>query len=357
MSNLAQLEKTVPLRSFSDLVAKIQPNGEISIYRQRRLKPAPVFRDELAQMHFEALALSVAVWGGVGVRVLWLASVAPWALGLSIHPNFDKTQSARPVYGQNGITSSGARTVRNAAFILQKEVGRRRLTFSTVTLPSLCTEDMLLLHESWGKAIELYRLGMSRLLRKKRLAGELVGVSEIQEKRYKGTGLPVLHAHFVFVGCDRPGRWAVSPKAHDRIWRKAIWAVLGRQVPVGKSCCNLQCVRKDAASYLGKYMSKGGSVIERVKEDGYEWWLPRQWFSCSRSLSQRLRKAVCIVSDGVELLLDLARGCGSLVWEWSREVIIELDDGGRIGVCFYGKLTEIGRQYFLSTYGQRRESV
>jgi hypothetical protein len=294
-----------------------------------------------AQRYCDAIALTMAVWGGMGARVVWLYSVAPWALGLSIHPNSDKSQSDRPVYGQNGITSSGARTVRNAAFILQREAGRQRLTFSTVTLPSLSENDMLTLHDQWNKLIELYRLGMSRLLKKKGLVGEMVGVTEIQEKRYRRSGLPVLHAHFVFVGCLKPGQWAVSPRAHDRIWKRAICATLGRECPVGKSCCNLQCVRKDAGAYLGKYLSKGGKVIEEIKEEGYEWWLPRQWFNCSRSLSSRVKAQTrrLLPYDFVVTLLDLCESGDCRVWDYSRGVSLTFADGYSVQMATYGRIS------------------
>lgn len=329
------------LSQFVGLCARLSPNGEIAIYRPKKLRTKPLFSMVDAQACFDAMALTRAVWGTMGARVAWLAVMAPWALGLSIHSNSDKPQNPRPVYGQKGITSKGARTVRNAAFILQREAGRRRLTFSTVTLPSLSENDLLTLNDQWNKLIELYRLGMSRLLRKKGLSGEIVGVSEIQEKRYARSGLPMLHAHFVFVGCAKPGQWAVSPKAHDRIWKRAICATLGRDVSVGKSCCNLQCVKKDAAGYLGKYLSKGGKVIEEIKEDGFEWWLPRQWWNCSRSLSARVKQQTRRIFPDkfVELLLDLCESGDRRVWEYSRGVILSFSDGKTVAMATYGRLS------------------
>lgn len=174
--------------------------------------------------------------------------------------------------------------------MLSKEVGRYRLTFATVTLPDLPHEEMALVQSRWHEVVDNYRREMSRKLRRWGLSGEIVSVTEIQEERYEKSGFPVLHLHALFVGMGTSGGWAIGTADHDRIWRKSIYLVLGGPLPDFGTACQLASVEKDVEGYLGKYMSKGISAIARVVESGYDWVLPKQWWSCSRSIVRRMSK-------------------------------------------------------------------
>lgn len=316
----------------SGVKARLWPNGEISFHVPRRFAPAPLVSKN------QPLRPSIWRWWHLCYG-LASAVQAALRLGLSNVPNFDKLSKNPPQYGLKGITSLGRRRVRNACFMLTREAGKHRLTFSTVTVPDLCGEDMAAVHLNWNQVIDNYRREMSRQLKRCGLSGEIVGVSEIQEKRYVSTGFPVLHGHFIFVGLAKSGGWAITPKRHDYIWRKSIQLVTGREVPDIKSACNLQAVRKSCEGYLGKYMSKGVAAISGVIEDGFEWALPRQWWNCTRSLVKRMRSQIREFENGVPWLIDLAADADPSVWAFYSVIAVEMADGSSVLVGSYGRFT------------------
>lgn len=317
----------------SGVVAKLWPNGEISFHVPRKLKEPPLSREKTT---IEP-SLTRSALRQMGISSAWLEA---FLLGLSNVPNSDKSSESSPQYGLKGITSLGRRRVRNACHMLTRESGKHRLTFATVTVPDLSGEDMAKVHQRWNEVIENYRREMSRQLKRSGLTGEIVGVSEIQEKRYVSSGFPVLHAHFIFVGLANAGGWAITPKRHDYIWRKSIELVTGSPCCELASACNLQAVRKSCEGYLGKYMSKGASAISGVVEDGFEWALPRQWWNCSRSLSRRMDSQIRIFREGVPWLIDLAASANASVWAFYSTVSIEMPDGQSVLVGSYGRFTK-----------------
>ncbi len=313
-------------------MAKLWPNGEVSIYRPKKFNPSPLVKpvevvaDDLTQCAIRAY--------GVAGALEALAS-----LGLLNVTNFDKTKNERPRYGLKGITRKGQRVVRNACYLLDKEAGRRFLTFATVTLPSLSDDEMALIHNGWHKIIDAYRREVSRELVRGDVTGEIIGVSEVQPKRFKNTGKPVLHCHFVWVGRKRGKDWIIKPEKHDEIWLRAIATVLPGAIECVKSAAQLKRVKGRVESYLSKYMSKGPEAIAEVVADGFDWWLPKQWWSCSRSLKQRIDREVRIFSEGLPWLIDRAE-CGAPdFWAYFVPIEIITGDDVAITVAYAGKLT------------------
>mgnify|MGYP000514497478 CR=1 FL=1 len=334
-----------PIGGHNGLRARLYPNGECVIYKPRAFKMEP-----MAQPHeYDEAGLYCAcmrAYGGLGI----LALCVPEALGLSPLRNFDKSLKPRTRadegvsgivkrYGTHGITSSGARIVRNAAYLIEREGGKHRAVFATCTVPSLPMEGMRVLHENWHKVIDMYRLRMKRILADKNLSGELITVSEVQEKRYERTGIPVLHIHSLFIGKTRSGKWAISTKDHDRIWRAVLSSVIGHGEFDSAACCNLQRVKKSAEGYIGKYMTKGSKCVRKMSADGFTGWLPKQWWSCSRSLRARVDAQTRSVDSMADWLNDMADIEGSNVWLWHRDVSIDMRDGHKITIARCGRLS------------------
>lgn len=57
----------------------------------------------------------------------------------------------------------------------------------------------------------------------------------------------------------------------------------------------MKLVRKDAAGYLGKYMSKGGKILEKVKECMPSVALPSQWWGISGDLRRDIKEELSYV--------------------------------------------------------------
>lgn len=332
MSKIAHIQTSALRLKKSGVRARLWPNGEISFWTPKKMKEPPLPAggrsdgDTLADCLVRAYGLAQAL---KYVRVLGLSNVT----------NFDRPKKSQVRSGLKGMTSLGKRRVRNACYMLTREAGQFRLTFSTVTLPPLCEEDYLSVHLNWHKVMDAYRREMGRQLRRGGLTGEIVGVTEVQPDRWKDEGIPWLHGHFVFVGMARSGGWVVSPAKHDSIWRRAIQTVVYGPLPSFKSACRLESVRKSADGYLSKYMSKGGPMLDAIASDGFEWALPRQWWGMTRSLVQRMAGQVQTFTEGVPWLLSLARAKDSSVWLYFNLVEVEIRDGPPVCMGAVGMLT------------------
>lgn len=344
--NIAPKRTSGPIGGKTGLNAKLYPNGEVVVYKPRTFKMEP-----MAKPHqYDEAGLFCACMRAYGtVAPALLAGLLP--LGLSPLPIFDsnpeasvlapgKIAAARGIKGQKGITSYGARIVRNCAHLLESSVQVGRCIFATVTVPNLPIQAIGAIHENWNQVVELYRLSLRRALQRKGLSGESVTVSEIQEKRHQRTGLPVLHLHSVFVGVTASGKFAIAPKEHDRMWYAALSSVVDIDWSDITSACNLQRVKKSAAGYLGKYMSKGSKAVITARANGFERWLPKHWWNASRSLTRRVKANTRRIDYLADWLNEIAEVKGNGVWEWHRDVQIEMYNGDKINIARYGRLTK-----------------
>lgn len=327
------------------LEAKLYPNGECVVYRTRTFKPTPLKSPYITQQGHENLLLfRTLIRTAEGVQLL------PLLLGLSHLPIFDKPLERdviddvkgrlkpRAPKGLKGLTSRAKRTVRNAAHLIEKRYGRARSVFATATMPALPVEQLRVLHENWGKVVEIYRLGLRRTLQKEGLRGEIVTVSEIQPKRHKNTGLPVLHIHSIFCGVTRTGKFALTPKKHDDLWYNALSALIDIERNEIASSCNLQRVKKSASGYMAKYITKGAEAIAEAVASGFSGWLPKHWWNCTRTLSRAVREQTRRVDDFAEHLCSMANAEGVNCWKWHKEFFLEDEHGNKTSMAIYGQL-------------------
>lgn len=333
-----------PIGGHNGLEGRLYPNGEVVLWKPKTMKMQPM----APPYESDPWALGpflMALWGHIPPEAL--AQLA--ALGLSPHTNSDKLVAralasgqypppAKRRYGTKGITSYGARRVRNACYLVQSRVPKKSTVFATCTVPSMPLEEMRSLHDRWNVVVETYRRKLRRALAEKDLCTDSVTVSEVQGKRYERTGLPILHIHTVFGGRDKTGRPAISTKQHDRMWYDALSAALRGPVPKSSYACNMQWVKKSAESYLGKYMTKGCQVVNKMCADGFSGWLPKQWWSISAALGRVIDDETHGVREFAEWLNDVAEMEGSDVWLWHRDIQVELRSGDKVTMARYGKL-------------------
>lgn len=341
---IPQPQQTGPLPTGSGLQARIYPNGELVVYKPRA-KARKRLKDFIEDEYTGGWK---SLWN---VALMQLGVLPPKAdsLGLSPLRNFDKTldsrigghQGASTVlnrYGRNGITSYGARRVRNCCYELETRAPKQCIAFATATVPDLPYEMMARLHEKWHVVVDAYRRKLTRRLKNDGLSGDSVTVSEVQEKRYQRTGLPTLHLHTVFIG-RYPGKsWVISTEDHDDIWASSLAIALGEGVPEISSACNIQRVKKSAEGYLGKYMTKGCKVVRDICKAGFSGWLPKQWWGASRGLTRAVDdKTRCApeLADWLNYVADIE---GVNVWLWHRDVSVEMSDGQTITMARYGRL-------------------
>lgn len=330
---------------FEDRQVKLYPNGECVIYRRKIAKMEPVSRYK----QLEERDWKFECW------IMFLSSPKTFTIvnslmGLSLLENFDKLiqQSSEQInppekassrYGRKGISRTGARVVRCSAHLMQQAAGRDNLTFATVTMPNMPRKTMRLAQKSWGKIVEAYRREIGRELKRKGLRGEIITVSEIQEKRYANSGLPVLHLHSLWVG-RKPGcHWVISPKLHDSIWERAVRRVIGNVGISFKSAANLQKVKSSASGYLGKYMTKGAAIVNKLVAEGFAEWLPKQWWNMTRSLKRWVDNETLEVPEIGGFLMDAAQREDKRIWSFVGHVSIDIGDMQEYWLATYGRLT------------------
>lgn len=242
-------------------------------------------------------------------------------------PLFIKAPKSSPTkrgtYGKHGITGFGRRVVRNSSLLLERRYGKRRLGFVTCTCPAFPAPVQRLLNGLWGEVVRRFYQKLKRQLKKISKPFVYVGVTEIQEKRFATTGIPVPHLHFVYL-C-RSGQssryWLYVCQIH-RAWNEALREGIGlggypytmSELP-GWGSVHCQTVRKSASSYLGKYISKGCKVLESMKEQGWTEF-PKQWWTASMQMKKMFAES--IVHLDTHLCSDWFYNLGA----WMQEGVI-----------------------------------
>lgn len=321
-------------------------NGRMTLHRKRSSPLDPVKeyrRTEKQQCVVDSLRAHDIQ------TVLSYYEKLPAPLTLSNEHNF--TEQSRPTekrrrYGLNGITRKGRDTVEGAAHILEREYGKRRLSFVTLTVPELSLEGHAELHQHWSKALNQFLNWYRERCRVNGWPAEYVYVSEIQEKRYERTGLPVLHVHLVWVGRDR-GHWYFEHSDVQEAWGRCIERWSGEPLPLPPRV-SLERIKKSAEGYLGKYMSKGAKAVQSVADAGMEDWLPKQWWGCDRKLKGKVKKAETVVSEAPEPVCDLFNSPPDGMWQYLKKVKVEFSDQGELTVAISGKLTPAARKVYES---------
>jgi hypothetical protein len=322
-------------------VLKIHPCGRVVAYYSRKrvplaelLPPASAYqppRDSSAPDVRAAIAREEErvseSFGNGGPAPLGLSSLA-------------KSGKPRKQRGSGGITSQARLRVRDAATLLEESAPKGTLALWTVTLPP-GLEDVAARH--WSRLCGNLRQTLARDLRAKGLPGEIVFVSEYQEKREKNHGSPILHLHFLFQAAHRPYQWVYSVERYQGRWAAALRNVCGNAGDNARynASSRVEAVKKSAAAYLGKYMSKGVRPLRGGGDKGADTGHPRAWHGISRTLlrrvmlcTRRLRGAVA--ASAISYLLANSVP----ILKFNRWVSFLAIDGHPVYHCWYGDLRD-----------------
>jgi hypothetical protein len=186
------------------------------------------------------------------------------------------------------MTSNMARRIRNAAFLLQHQHGKDKLSFLTLTLPNLPSEGLQAVVSEWDNLVHRFMDWLRIRVNAKGMEFQYVYCTEIQMQRLQQRNEYAPHLHLVFRGKrDKKSGWAVNPKQCRSEWVRCIKSVYCGDF-VTSAVENLQIIRKSVSRYLSKYLSKGSCSLP--KDDGKSpiVRLRTQWGGMSRCLSRSI---------------------------------------------------------------------
>lgn len=251
--------------------------------------------------------------------------------------------SKRPKsYGRLGITGFGRKMVRSACCILERTY-RGRLTFATITMPTLSPELRVALAECWPEFVRQLLQWLSRTLARQGLPKAVASVSEVQPKRLQSGNGGYLHLHLVWPNRRmRKGHFAVDVD-DCRAWVESF--LLRRSLLPDGEWVNVdtQAVRKSAAAYLSKYMSKGGDVLEAfVKENGWSA-CPGQWWNMTKTMRDSVKAEMLQgeeVGEILRMVVEYAFNCNDFDSFWFLHHVDMEYEGRFISCGWFGALKE-----------------
>lgn len=258
-------------------------------------------------------------------------------------------------YGSTGITNYGKKIVRNAGFLMEEKLSKNILQMGTLTIPSFDEEIMLVICSNWAQLQKRFFEKCKRRYEKYRRPWMYVSVTEIQPRRWGQYRECGLHIHFIapsyFLGLH--GMYTLDDNWVREAWRQCISDLLSRKFPDGFRDDMLptpnyrrEKIKKSAAAYLAKYMSKGAEICQEVVSDLGEEWLPSQWWSASSNLKNWIKKRTIHTSGFLApLLMELCYYDSEVHLHYSAPIRIETAVRGLRTIGYAGRLTEYGREF------------
>lgn len=254
-----------------------------------------------------------------------------------------KSHRVKKARGQSGISTYGKRLAKNAVLRLEREAGRECLSFLTLTIPGVGKEGGLHLVRNWAEIVRVFQQKLKRSLQRHGLSGEMVGVTEIQEKRFAATGVVALHLHIVFQGRQRYKGWALKPGDARSMWRSVLEPHLQQfsSELYWDAVENLVPVKYSASAYLGKYLSKGIKACSAIRAENPEIEFPNCWYLCTNSLRRKVKQQMMLITP--EKLPYLASWCREEgmndVFVYVHPVVYKNEQGEDVEIGFVGKFT------------------
>jgi hypothetical protein len=268
--------------------------------------------------------------------------LAQLALTLSNAPN-SRTAKPEVKYGLNGLTSTGAKMLRSACYLLEEEYGKDDVTMATFTVPRLTRAERILVAQSWGVLTNRLVGRLKSWLVAAGRAPVICGCVEIQSSRLESRKEGYLHLHVVWPSHSNRGRrWAVRAGEVRTWWKAALERIIGRELEHTPRVETAK-VKKSVEAYMGKYLSKGSDdcLGQFVADLGYES-VPGQWWFASVEMKYWVkensfggRNAGVLLDNYIHHSITAGTGAG---FEWLRHVDLPLDNR-LVTVGYVGRLT------------------
>ncbi len=333
------MKTTIQPADKASLSFRLYPSGEFSA---TRIKTVPtLFSDQPSENCDRLLLFSERSYFRGQVSDSLRAEIIASSLGLSNVANSHKVAKPR---GRRGMTKYNRRLVLNSVLLLEKTYGKQNLSFLTLTLPQECHSRA---SDLYAEAKRQMFQWLQRSLARCGLPPLIVGATEIQLSRLAAANQFALHEHWIFVGRKGHKSWSLRPQVFAKSWSRILANVysLEDSSRAGIASTRVERVRKSAAAYLGKYISKGEKCVAQMIEDGYEAFLPSSWITKTHEMLEMfLSSIVKIVGEQATFLSDNLRAFRNIFCKWSKDVILNFADGGSAWIGFIGFLNQDGRK-------------
>lgn len=200
----------------------------------------------------------------------------------------------------NALTADAKRKIKSAAYLLDKQFGKKCVAFITLTIPGLNEQALHQVASRFDEITRQFCQELTRLLERKHLSKEYLCVTEIQEKRWKNRGEVAPHLHIVCQGRRNPkGEWSIKPVEIRKVWEGILSNFLEYEIDC-PAATRIESIKKSVTRYLGKYMSKGGQVLKEVIDAGLRDTLPPTWYRMANSLRKKVLDAIIHPSNEVK---------------------------------------------------------
>ena len=199
------------------------------------------------------------------------------------------------------MTKHMARNIRNAVYLLERQPGGKDvLSFLTLTLPDLSRESLEICCTNWDKIVKRFFDWLRKHLEKYNMQLQHVYCTEIQMKRLEKRHEYAPHLHVVYRGRHaKKSPWLTTPKQVRKAWTRCLRGFIGESFRTD-ALENLQRIKRSAARYLSKYLSKSTRPFPEGSNQDHQPSIRTQWGGMARSLSRDVRRYTCRLSDDGE---------------------------------------------------------
>jgi hypothetical protein len=331
-------DQKIPYRTEHNLSGKLRPSGRFSLIQIFRKKTKRVMSHEkeiqapqamhtVSQLDDTYAELIRGDFSSLREVPTGNPGSGP-PIGLSdgaISPN-------RSPRGSKGINPRQRDVLCWGAATLERVYNRANLSFLTLTLPELSTDDLDALKANWGDIVNRVQLRIKEKLHGMGIETAIVGCVELQLERAENTGHIYPHLHMVFRGRrDSRSGWAIKPHQFRQIWRRCCCKFLGSTQYDWQSSENVQQVKRSVAGYLAKYISKCAS---KFGDGMLSAWTPRDWILVGRRI-RALYESSTLSGAYISEMLDKVIRTWSPNLGYVNSVFIQSPAYGerRIGYC------------------------
>lgn len=277
--------------SSYELVGKMSPSGKMTVGR------VPLKKVINADVEYERTRAKYEFYEKRSwhyeqglVKEPAIRTIESQELGLSSVSNYHKGNQLQR-HGLKGISQSGRKVVREACYMLEQRY-KGRLGFYTLTCPYTDSESIYSYNKNISYIQRSFFQELKRHYERHGVIWSYVSVLEVQAKRFKETGIPVLHIHYV-APCYMPGgrSWIITSDEIRVLWGRVLSNTLACSPETGASV-DSQVIQKSATGYISKYLSKGGGELTFLAEICPSQ-IPSQWWSTSRNVRTCVRANTC----------------------------------------------------------------